>query len=203
MPRSSAAYEAMRGATREKVQDAAVTLFARRGFAATNMRDIAREAGISAGLIYRHYETKDELFGALVTLAADGLGDLVATFRRDESPVALLTAFTREFIDDLAGEDRPAEFFQIMNQTMSMRDAPDEVRLLARRHSEVFAATEALIRRGQRAGEFKHGEPAELATCYFAALNGLVTMKLTLGAGFVVPSPPVLTGILAKEGHDD
>ncbi|QTR05940.1 helix-turn-helix transcriptional regulator, partial [Saccharothrix algeriensis] len=45
----------MRADTRRRIEIAAVRLFARQGFAATSVRDIAREAGISTGLMYRHY----------------------------------------------------------------------------------------------------------------------------------------------------
>lgn len=45
---------------------AATTCFAKRGFHQTSMDDIAREAGISAGLIYRHFASKDDLIVALV-----------------------------------------------------------------------------------------------------------------------------------------
>lgn len=45
---------------------AAATCFARRGFHRTTMDEIAREAGVSAGLIYRHFAGKDELIVAII-----------------------------------------------------------------------------------------------------------------------------------------
>ncbi len=45
---------------------AAATCFARRGFHRTTMDEIAREAGVSAGLIYRHFASKDQLIVAIV-----------------------------------------------------------------------------------------------------------------------------------------
>ncbi len=47
--------------TRQSVLDAAAHLFASKGYADTNMSDIAAEAGIKAGSVYYHFASKDEL----------------------------------------------------------------------------------------------------------------------------------------------
>jgi TetR/AcrR family transcriptional regulator, repressor for uid operon len=45
---------------------AALRCFARTGFSAASMRDIAKEAGVSLGLLYRYYEDKAAIVGAAV-----------------------------------------------------------------------------------------------------------------------------------------
>jgi AcrR family transcriptional regulator len=50
---------------REQIIDAAISVFARKGFSRTINRDIAREAGITAGLIYHYFENKDALLQAI------------------------------------------------------------------------------------------------------------------------------------------
>jgi AcrR family transcriptional regulator len=60
--------------TLEAIQAAAVRVFARHGFAASNMQAIAARAGLSVGSIYRHYATKHELFNELLDQAVTGLG---------------------------------------------------------------------------------------------------------------------------------
>lgn len=198
MPRSSAQYEAMRSATLEKVQAAAITLFARHGFAATNMRDIAREAGISTGLIYRHHATKDDLFAALAAQATAGLRRVAELFEGEGSPAELLGTFAREFVDDIARVRGSAEFVLIMNQALVSRSGSAQIEALLEQHLALADATVALIRRGQRAGEFRPGSATELATCWFAAVSGLATMKAALGDRFVAPHPTTLTGFLTR-----
>ncbi len=51
---------------RERIVEAALTVFAAQGFAGASMAGIAAEAGISAGNIYRYFGTKEELFDAAV-----------------------------------------------------------------------------------------------------------------------------------------
>jgi AcrR family transcriptional regulator len=48
-------------ATRERIDQKAMALFASKGVAETTIRDIAQSAGIAEGALYRHYRSKDEL----------------------------------------------------------------------------------------------------------------------------------------------
>ncbi len=50
---------------RDRVRDAAVALFARKGVKATTIKDIARAAGVSEGALYRHWAGKEDLAAAL------------------------------------------------------------------------------------------------------------------------------------------
>lgn len=50
----------------EEILDAAACCFIRRGFAATKMEDIAREAGVTKGTLYLYYTNKEELLKAVV-----------------------------------------------------------------------------------------------------------------------------------------
>lgn len=52
-----------------EIVDAALAVFAERGFAAAKLDDIARRAGVSKGALYLYFETKEELFRAVVAQA--------------------------------------------------------------------------------------------------------------------------------------
>lgn len=62
MPRVNDAYLEAR---RQEILDAAMTCFSRDGFHRTTMRDIVREAGMSAGALYRYFRGKDEIVAAI------------------------------------------------------------------------------------------------------------------------------------------
>jgi AcrR family transcriptional regulator len=57
--------------TRERILEAALALFADRGYEATTMRDVAREAGASLGLAYRYFASKEEFALALYMRLAE------------------------------------------------------------------------------------------------------------------------------------
>jgi len=73
--------------TRERILDCAEALFAERGLAGTAVRDIARDAGLTAASLYNHFEGKQALYEAVLArgvrpllellqaLSAGGLGD--------------------------------------------------------------------------------------------------------------------------------
>src|SRR5690606_26317699 len=103
-----------------------------------------------------------------------------------------------EFLDGIDRVRGYAGFVLIMNQALVSRLASAPVEALVEQHLALVDATVALIRRGQRAGEFRADPAAELATCWFAAVSGLATMRAALGDRFVAPHPATLTGILTR-----
>jgi TetR/AcrR family transcriptional regulator, fatty acid metabolism regulator protein len=50
---------------RRQILDAAVTVFARQGFHATRVSDIADEAGVAYGLVYHYFNSKDQVLNEL------------------------------------------------------------------------------------------------------------------------------------------
>ena len=63
---------------RSEILDAALTAFSRKGYHATSLDDIAREAGISKALIYEHFASKQELHADLIARNARELTHRVA-----------------------------------------------------------------------------------------------------------------------------
>jgi AcrR family transcriptional regulator len=51
---------------REQILQTAVNLFSQRGFKGTTTKEIARSAGVSEAMVFRHFATKDELYGAIL-----------------------------------------------------------------------------------------------------------------------------------------
>ena len=64
--------------------DAALLLFADRGWAATGMRDVAREAGVSVETVYANFGSKTDLLMAAIDVGAVGDAEPVALADREE-----------------------------------------------------------------------------------------------------------------------
>jgi AcrR family transcriptional regulator len=58
-----------------QILGAAATAFARGGYAATSMEDVAAEAGITRLIVYRHFDSKADLYRAVLTTVTDRLAD--------------------------------------------------------------------------------------------------------------------------------
>lgn len=69
---------------REQIIDAAMRVFAEKGFARATNRDIAREAGITTGLIYYYFKSKEDLLRAAL---------------EERSPIQVMTQITPEMLE--------------------------------------------------------------------------------------------------------
>ena len=56
----------MENTTKEKILDAALVSFAENGYKGTNLRDLAAGMGLSKSALYRHYESKDDIWNAVI-----------------------------------------------------------------------------------------------------------------------------------------
>ena len=84
-------------ARREQILRTAVELFSQRGFKGTTTKEIARAAGVSEAMVFRHFENKDALYGAI--LETKGCQDGVHQFPWEEN-AALRSAIEQK--DDFA-----------------------------------------------------------------------------------------------------
>ena len=79
-----------RAERREQILDAATRAFARSGFAATSLDDIAAEAGVSHVILYRHFDSKAELYRAVLDRACARLDESVGSDGYDEGTIPVL-----------------------------------------------------------------------------------------------------------------
>ncbi|WP_071394276.1 TetR/AcrR family transcriptional regulator [Bacillus tuaregi] len=201
MPRTKEQFESMRKATKEKILSAAIKLFAKKGFAATSVNDIAEEAEISIGLMYRHYKKKEDLFNELITFAAEGLEQMTNRFKQDASPLELMRQFTLDIIKDLEKDDEFANFLMIMYQASTMSNPSSLIQYLNEQSEAMLKQTAILIENGQELGQFKKGNAREMSLYFFASIQGLAMMKLSMNEAFITPGLDVLTGFLLKDGY--
>jgi AcrR family transcriptional regulator len=111
-----------RAQRREQILLSATRAFARAGFAATSLEDVAAEARVSRDILYRHFESKADLYRAVLSRAQDRLG--AATGAPDFTPASL---------DELlaAAAEEPAAFrllFHHAAREPEFRQEMDELR---------------------------------------------------------------------------
>lgn len=105
MPDVSVVEAAPRSGTRQRVLDAALRLFGERGYAATSVRDIAEELGISKAAVHYHFPAKEQMVAALLQPALDRVDALVAAAlqhdhsgRPPDDPRGLLAAVQQAWL---------------------------------------------------------------------------------------------------------
>lgn len=73
MPRSSEQFDDIRKQKKKLIMDTALELFAENGFHATSISQIAKKAGISKGLTYNYFKSKEEILDQIVKTGFDSV----------------------------------------------------------------------------------------------------------------------------------
>jgi len=172
MPRTEESNQRIREEQKHKIVVAATRIFAYKGLAATRMADIAKEAGISYGLLYHYFDTKELIFKATVERSSLAFSRLIASMREQSgSPWERLSQLTRVILD---GMRRLPEGFLVANQAFVSSEIPAEIRNLTREQAlQSFKLLLELIIEGQKAGQIIEGNARELAHLYFACIGGI------------------------------
>jgi AcrR family transcriptional regulator len=203
LPRVKQQFDAMRSATKEKIIAAGLKLFAYKGLAATSIQDIAKLAGISVGLMYHYYKSKEDLFTELVeTVINSAALSTEAIFTSDRSPAEKIKTFSKEVIDSIVEGDELSQYYLLIIHYMLVVNLPEKSSEVQEKGMAPLEKVKRTILEGQALGEVKTGDPDEMAVTYFAAIQGLAIAKLTMGDRFVVPSPDLLSGLLLKTAEN-
>lgn len=107
-PRDPELSQRMREGSIAKIVESSLDLFSRKGFYATSMSEVAANAGVSKGLAYSYFRSKDDLVLEAIRRRLDHLTDLVETVGDIDDPRERLDALIGRFIEDV--ERNPAAF---------------------------------------------------------------------------------------------
>lgn len=197
MPRTKEAFEAMRENTRKKIETAALSLFARKGLAVT-VDEIARSAGLSKGLLYNHYPSKDALIAELVGQATTLSGKSIMGFIENDTPAAeKIKKITKMMCQMFSESPNAIDYFMFMVQVYMSGFSIPEAAEYSPDIPNPIGSLAAILAQGQAEGSVVSGDTMQLSTVYWAAFQGLCCYAIT---GMpLLPDPKVLMRILLKE----
>ena len=155
--------------TAPRLRAAALRLFARHGYAAVSMRQIAAEIGLQAGALYLYTPDKQAL---LFDLMHDHLQDLLASWHAPDAPAeAQLESFVRHHIRYHL--DRPDLVFIAYMELRNL--APGNFAVIARLRRDYEARLEAILARGAAQGVFDVSDTRLATMAMIAMLTGVTT----------------------------
>jgi TetR/AcrR family fatty acid metabolism transcriptional regulator len=166
------------GDKRERILSAAVRVFAKNGFYATRVSEVAKAAGVADGTIYLYFKSKEEL---LVSLFEDRVERLLSYMKKElpknASAKERLRAVIEMQLGLLEGERDLAEVITvILRQSTKLMKEYAHPRFLA-----YLDSIARIIQEGQANGEFrKDMSPHLVARATFGALDG-VALTWALG----------------------
>ena len=173
--------------TKERILMAALRLFAREGYEAVSVSDIAGELGLTKGALYKHFKNKRDIFDSIVARMFQVDAERSRQYdvpeeQFDQSPAAYedvsLENIRRFTLAQFAfwTEDEFASSFRKMLTLEQYRSAE-----MAELYNSVLAAgpvayMEDIFREMRKKGLLQEADPKQLALAYYAPLYLLINM---------------------------
>jgi len=163
-----------------KIIQAAVEIFAEKGFAATSTNEIAQKAGVAEGTIFRHYKTKKDL---LISIVSPIMTKLVAPFVLRDFHRVLDTEYER-FEDFLRAVMRNRLEFAMLNAPVIkilLHEIPFHPQLQSQVKEHIFPKVaermESIITYFQSRGELVEMPSPTLIRMSATAIVGYILMR--------------------------
>jgi AcrR family transcriptional regulator len=158
---------------RRLILDAAVRVFARRGFNQCRVSDIADEAGVAYGLVYHYFRSKDEVLDTLFLERWNVLLDVIRELDGRELPAREKLYAIAAFIVDSYRHD-PELMKVIIVEVTRAANSFGQTHLAKIR--EAYGLIDAIVAKAQAQGEFKDTvTPRFAAMAFYGAIEQVLT----------------------------
>jgi TetR/AcrR family fatty acid metabolism transcriptional regulator len=156
----------------DRILEAALAVFAEKGFFVSRISDIADRANVADGTVYLYFKNKDEILATAITTAFETFMNNARTeLEKIADPVERLRKLARLHLQALGGNRNAAIVFQ-----MELRQSTRLSEFSHQHLIEYFSLVRAAIQEGQQRGVFRKDMPDKIAAnCFFGALDEMVT----------------------------
>ncbi len=139
---------------RERILEVAKKAFTRFG-AEASLDDVARQAGVGAGTLYRHFPTRDALIEAVYRSEVEKLAAAERTFAETMTPIEALRAWMLLFVDHIAAKQIIAPALNsVVGGSSKLYEGTRDL---------IQGAIEALVKRAIKSGDIRRDiEPFDL-----------------------------------------
>lgn len=156
----------------DRILEAALAVFAEKGFFVSRISDIADRANVADGTVYLYFKNKDEILATAITTAFETFMNNARTeLAKIADPVERLRKLARLHLEALGGNRNAAIVFQ-----MELRQSTRLSEFSHQHLIEYFSLVRAAVQQAQQRGLFRKDMPEKIAAnCFFGALDEMVT----------------------------
>lgn len=203
MARNKELNQKIKDERREQILSKALKLYATKGLAATKITDISKTTGISQGLFYHYFSSKDEVFIELIKNGFSRLNEACRWLENQPLPPKEKIAFAiKELLKLLEENEDAARYHLLIAQATASEAIPEEAKeIIKRENSYPYEAIERIVIEGQKEGSIKDYNSKELALVFWTTINGLAIYKAVHGKKFKAPDEDILTSIFVSNGQ--
>ena len=180
---------------RMQIMQAALDLFVERGYYGTKTSQISKRAGISEGLLFHYFPTKENLLEELINIGLDGMRMPMQI--NAKSGLDFFYQFTEMLL--LYAKEKPftAKMFVFMGNAVWAEDIPERLRKLAS-SVDTVAYSRSRVEAGQQDGSIREGDVLALSSMYWCAIHGIME-QYALRPEIPLPEPGWVVGMLRNE----
>lgn len=186
---------------REKILSAALMLFSSKGLAATKISDIAQQSGMSQGLLYHYFSSKEQIYVDILHSAFARLNEACLNLENDPSPPGKKIAMALEvLIHNLATSDNAARYHVLIAQANLLEGIPEQARKIIQAESALpYQVFTRIMMAGQADGSIKLGDPEQLATAFWTTIKGLALHQAVHKGRSKLPDASLFKPIFLKD----
>jgi AcrR family transcriptional regulator len=186
--------EAQRRERREQILLCALDRIIESGFTAMRIRDIADRLNISTGLFFNYFESKEQVYEALIQIGLSGPAHVLSLNDGGIEPIHLFERMAEAVLDALKLDEFTGRMFLLMAHAMRSQDTPEGVKKLLANFDTVTPLIE-VVQKGQRLGQIKTGDPAALVLAFWGAVQGIAEIY-SMSSGIPYPEASWIVDIL-------
>ena len=155
---------------RTQIVDVAMRLFASKGFKGTTTRAIATAAGVSEAIIFRHFETKEDLYNAIIAHTIELRSQLWDSIDAHIQPPQDLPAVMRDYAQTFVRLNRNDPTFIRLMMYSSLEDHQFRTNFFATIRSSRQSAIRKAIENSIKRGEIRSVDASLTTRTFFHAL---------------------------------
>lgn len=156
--------------TKDDILQAALELFAEKGYHNTSMSAIADQAGVGKGTLYWHFSSKEELFQMLIMERGKSLFQKLHTsFSQDLSPEVILKDLIHVIVTFIVEHRLLA--LVMLNDILKTGD--EFKKMICQKHIYLIHAVQQLIERGMEDGVFRQGSARGMTIAILGMINSV------------------------------
>ncbi len=180
---------------KQQILQIALEQFISKGFYGASTREISKIAGVSSGLLFHYFDSKESLYETLIEI---GCSKMVLTPRQDISPIKVFEQQAQDLLQLITSNPFAAKMFVFMgyavyNAAQISQKAGD---LLARH--DITSQSVPLIQKGQELGEIRSGNPLALSIAFWCSIQGIAE-AIALNQNSPIPEAEWILDILKKK----
>lgn len=194
MARNSELNQKMKDERRAQILSAALMLFATKGLSATRIKDLSSATGISQGLVYHYFRSKEEIFVELIRDAFSKMNRACRDLEGMTLPAAeKIKMAIEKLLEGLESSEDTARTYLLIAQATVSDAIPEEAKAVISRENRIpYEVLARIIAKGQKEGSLRKGLPDELSLVFWTSIKGLAIHRAVHGKRFRAPDPAIL-----------